>query len=125
MTSPLDAAFYADHALQQVDESLRSGVHDPGLLEQLHLLGRVLERSPRRLQRHRQQHREILDRGRALRDVARPVADDRQDGAFDGPGDRRVSRLRRQDDRLAESPRLDTGRVGKPLGEAAEEGSSK
>ena len=88
--------------LDQVDERLRARVDDAGLRERLHLLRRVLERPLRLPSDSGSSSAKSADLAGARRDVARPVADDRQDRPLDGPRDRRVRRVRRAHDRGAE-----------------------
>ena len=108
-------------ALEQVDETLRPGIDDPRLLERLHLLRRVLERSLRFFQRVGQDFGEVRDVARALRDAARPVADDGQDRSLDRPGDGMVRGLGRREGGGAEVPRRDARAVWQPFAETAEE----
>jgi hypothetical protein len=110
-----------DDPLEQVHESLRARVDDAGLRQRLHLFRRVLERDPGRLERLRQEDAEVGHGGRPLGDVARPVADDRQDRALDRTGDRGIRRLGGLDHRRAKRAGPGARLVRQAVGEAAEE----
>ena len=108
-------------SLEQVHEALGSGVHDAGLLQQLHLLGRVLERRASGLERLGQEDPEVADLPRPIRHVPRPVADHGQDRPLDGPRDRRIRRFGGLHDRGAEAAGRNARRIGEPLRKPAEE----
>jgi hypothetical protein len=71
---PRGLAQVLDDSFEEVDEALRSRVHDARFRQGLHLLRRVLEGLLRYLERLRKQLREVLDRFRPVPHFVGPVA---------------------------------------------------